>query len=100
MTNLDLIGYNKRFLYTALGAPGSIHDARLLKESSIFHKILKGDVLQDRVISLGDFGYVPLVAAGDSALKVIMKIRVTSSNDILIKDYVEQELLPKMNMEY
>ena len=66
MTNLDLVGYNKRFLYAALGAPGSPHDARLLKGSSIFNKILKGDVLPDRVISLGDFGYVPLVTVGDS----------------------------------
>ena len=56
MTNLDLVGYNKRFLYAAVGAPGSPHDARLLKGSSIFNKILKGDVLPDRVISLGDFG--------------------------------------------
>ena len=67
MTNLDLVGYNKRFLYAAVGAPGSPHDARLLKGSSIFNKILKGDVLPDRVISLGDFGYVPLVTVGDSA---------------------------------
>ena len=29
MTNLGLIGYNKRFLYTAVGAPGSTHDAIL-----------------------------------------------------------------------
>ena len=35
--------------------------------SSIFHKILKGDVLPDRGISLGDFGYVPLFTVGDSA---------------------------------
>ena len=65
MKNLGLVGYNERFLYAAVGAPGSTHDARLLKESSVFHKILKGDVLPDRVISLGDFGYVPLV--GDRA---------------------------------
>lgn len=42
-------------------------DARLSKGSSIFHKILKRDVLPDRGISLGDFGYVPLVTVGDSA---------------------------------
>ena len=36
MMNLGLIGYNKRFLYAAVGAPGSNHDARLLKESSIY----------------------------------------------------------------
>ena len=67
MTNLGLVGYNKRFLYAAVGAPVSTHDTRLLKESLIFHKVLKGDVLPDRVISLGDLGYVSLVTVGDRA---------------------------------
>ena len=67
MTNLGLVGYNKRFLYAPVDAPGSTHNARLLKESFIFHKILKGHVLPDRVFSLGDFGYVPLVTVGGSA---------------------------------
>ena len=31
MTKMGLIGYNKRFLYAAVGAPGSTHDARLLR---------------------------------------------------------------------
>ena len=68
MTNLDLVGYDKRFLYTAEGAADSTHDARLLKESSIFHKILKGDVLPDTATGLGDFGYVTLVTVGGSAV--------------------------------
>ena len=67
MTNLGLVGYNKRFSYAAVGVPGSTQDIRLLKESSIFHKILKGSILPDRVISSGDFGYVPLVTIGNSA---------------------------------
>ena len=67
MTNLDFVGYNKRFSYAAVGVPGSTQDIRLLKESTIFRKILKGSILPDRVISLGDFGYVPLVTIGDSA---------------------------------
>ena len=40
MTNLGLIGCNKRFLYTVGGAPGSTHDAKLLKESSIYSDII------------------------------------------------------------
>ena len=56
MTNLGLIGYNKRFLYAAVGAPGSTHDARLLKESSIYSDIINGNVIPDRVVQLGDFG--------------------------------------------
>ena len=34
--NLALTSYNKRFLYAAVGAPESTHDARMLKESSFF----------------------------------------------------------------
>ena len=54
MTNLDLVSYNKMFLYAVVGAPGSAHDSRLLKESSIFHKRWKGDLHLDRVIISGD----------------------------------------------
>ena len=67
MTNLGLIGYSKRFLYAAVVAPGSTHDARLLKESSIYSDIINGNVIPDRVVQLGDFGEIPLVTIGDSA---------------------------------
>ena len=50
MTNLGLIDYNKHFLYAAVGAPGSTHDARLLKESSIYSDIINGNVILDRVV--------------------------------------------------
>ena len=59
MTNLDLIGYNKRLLYTAVGAPRSTHDARLLKVSSICSDILNGNEIPDRVVQLGDFAVIP-----------------------------------------
>ena len=67
MTNLGLIGYSKRFLYAAVVAPGSTHDARLLKESSIYSDIINGNVIQDRVVQLRDFGEILLVTTGDSA---------------------------------
>ena len=35
-TNLGLVSYNKRILYAGVSAPGSVHDYRLLKSSSIF----------------------------------------------------------------
>ena len=50
MTSLSLIGYNKRILYAAVVAPGSTHDARLLKESSIYSDIINGNVIPDRVV--------------------------------------------------
>ena len=67
MSNLALTSYNKRFLYAAVGAPGSTHDARMLKESSFFDEVLSGRALPDRKINLGDFGDIPLVTIGDSA---------------------------------
>ena len=56
MTNLDLVGYNKRFLYTIVGTPGSTRDALLLEESSIYSNIINGNVIPDHVVQQGDFG--------------------------------------------
>ena len=67
MSNLALTSYNKRFLYAAVGAPGSTHDARMLKESSFFDEVLSGRALPDQKINLGGFGDIPLVTIGDSA---------------------------------
>ena len=66
MTSLSLIGYNKRVLYAAVVAPGSTHDARLLKESSIYSDIINENLIPDRVERLGDFGKIPVVTIGDS----------------------------------
>ena len=67
MTNLGLVGYNKRFLYAGVGAPGSTHDATLLRKSSIYREILDGGCIPERKIKLGDQGEIPLVSIGDSA---------------------------------
>ena len=49
MTDLGLICYNKHFLYAAVNAPGSTHDARLLKESSLYSDIINGNVILDHL---------------------------------------------------
>ena len=67
VNNLALTSYNKRFLYEVVGAPGSTHDARMLKESSFFYEVFTGRSLPDQKINLGDFGDIPLVTIGDSA---------------------------------
>ena len=67
MNNLALTSYNKRFLHAAVGAPGSTHDARMLKKSSFFDEVLSGTALPDRKINLGNFGDIPLVTIGDHA---------------------------------
>ena len=45
VSNVALIGYNKRILYAAVGAPGSIHDARMLKNTQSYQKILESDAI-------------------------------------------------------
>ena len=67
MTNLGLVGLNKRFLYAPVGLTGSTHDARLLKESSIYTEILDGDIMPDKVIQFADLGEIPLFTIGGSA---------------------------------
>ena len=66
MNNLALTSYNKRFLYAAVGAPRSTHDARMLKESLLHDEILSGRALPDWKINLNDFGDIPLVTIGNS----------------------------------
>ena len=70
MNNLALTSCSKRFLYAEIGAPGSTHDARMLKESSFFDEVLSGRALPDRKINLGGFRDIPLVTIGDSAFLV------------------------------
>ena len=67
VNNLGLVSYNKRFLYAAGGAPGSTHDARLLKSASIYSDIINGLVIPDRKMALENFGEIPLVTIGESA---------------------------------
>ena len=51
-----------------VNAPGSTHDARLLKFSKFSKKTLQGIGLPNKTVSLGeDLGKIPLVTIGDSA---------------------------------
>ena len=67
ISNNGLVAHNKRILYAAAGAPGSTHDARLLRHTSLFKDIVSGDAIPDQQLELGDFGTIPLVTVGDSA---------------------------------
>ena len=68
ISNMGLVSYNKRFLNLAVGAPGSTHDARLLRHTNVYKEIMDGKVLPNKVINLGDnYGEIPLVTIGDSA---------------------------------
>ena len=72
ISNMGLIGHNKRFLAATVNAPGSTHDARLLKSTEVFKGILDGKVLPNKSINLGDkFGEIPSV---DGRRQCISKI--------------------------
>ena len=86
MSNMGLVGYNKRFLYSAVGAPGSSHDARMLKSTRLYQEILNGGVIPNCMMQLDGFGEVPLVTIGDSAFP---------RHPWLLKGYNEETKDPK-----
>ena len=50
----------------SVGAPGSTHDSRMLRTTSLYEKIISGNI-PDKGIVLGDFRNIPLVIIGDTA---------------------------------
>ena len=81
VTNMRLISYNKRVLYATGCAPGSTHDSRLLKNCSLYKKILAGDAIPQKSVNLGNYGEIPYVTIGDS---------VFPKHSWLIKAYNEE----------
>ena len=53
MSNMGLVGYNKRFLFSAVGAPASTHDARMLKSTRLYQEILNGGLIPNCMMQLG-----------------------------------------------
>ena len=66
MSNLGLVSYNKKLLHCAVGAPGCNHDARMLRNSTVYQKIVTWNAIPDIVIDLGGHGKIPLVTVGDT----------------------------------
>ena len=60
MSNLGLVSYNKKFLYCAVRALGSNHDASMLRNSAIYQKIVTVNAIPERVIDLGEHGKTQL----------------------------------------
>ena len=69
---MGLVGYNKRFLFAAVGAPGSTHDARMLKSTRMYYQILNGDVLPNRAMYIST---------------VVEKYRLLQSVTVLFRDF-------------
>ena len=54
ITNMGLVEYNNRFFNLIVGAPGSTHNARFLRNTGLFKQILNGQGLPDKTVDLGD----------------------------------------------
>ena len=67
MLCLELVSYNKSFLYAAVGAPCSTHDARILKNIRLYHSIWNGNKISKKAMTLEGSGNIPLVTISDSA---------------------------------
>ena len=64
---MGLIGHDKRFIHLMTGAPGSTHDASLLRHTTLFCQIENDAAIPNKTIDLGQAGEIPLVNLGDSA---------------------------------
>ena len=64
---MGLVAYNKRFLNADVGGIVSAHDARLLRESTVYRQILNGGGIPQRTLALGDYGEIPLTTIGNDA---------------------------------
>ena len=67
VSSMGFIASNKRFLWAAVGAPGSVHDSRLLKSRDLFAEIQQGHVFPNTVLRTREYGDIPITTVGDSA---------------------------------
>lgn len=65
-----VVGKNLKFLDTAIGYPGSMHDARILRASNIFTKAENGEILKEPVTFLNGVTVRPLLL-GDGAYPLL-----------------------------
>ena len=91
ISNMGLVGYNKRFLKLTVGAPGSTHNTRFLLNTGLFEQILNGQGLPDKIFDLRDeYGRIPLVTIGDSdfpSFSWLLKHFNCNTNDELERYY-------------
>ena len=65
-----VVGKNLKFLDTAIGYPGSMHDARVLRSSDLFQKAESGDILGEPLPTIRAIQVRPLLL-GDGAYPLL-----------------------------
>ena len=68
ISNMGLVGCNKRFLHVTCNVPGSIHDTRLLCLTNVFSEMQSGRAIPQQYLHLGEgLGEILLVTIGETA---------------------------------
>lgn len=65
-----VVGGNLIFLDTAIGYPGSMHDARVLRNTDLFRKAENGDILREPVVTI-DGNHIRPLLLGDGAYSLL-----------------------------
>ena len=55
---MGLASCNKRFLQSAVGAQGSTHDSRLLKNTKRYQQLSEGEIFPVKCLPLGYYGEI------------------------------------------
>ena len=63
ITNMALIGHNKRFMFAAVGAPGSTHHSRPQRSCGIYVELENGNILRRMALATQDGGYRLMISA-------------------------------------
>ena len=65
MWSLGLKSYNKSFLCTAVRAPASSHDVRMLKSTLLYQSVLNAEIFLRKAMTLEGRNNIPFVTIGD-----------------------------------
>lgn len=76
-------GENLMFLDTAIGYPGSMHDARVLRNSELFRKVENGNILREPVVNINGNDIRPLLL-GDGAYPLLPWLLKPYPNNIVL----------------
>ena len=69
VSSIALFNYDKQILDLIVGAPGSTHDARFLRDTGLYKKVISGSGLANKTVEIDtSYGEIRLVTIGDSAL--------------------------------
>ena len=77
-----VVGENLMFLDTAIGYPGSMHDARVLRNFELFRKVENGNILREPEVNINGNDIRPLLL-GDGAYPLLPWLLKPYPNNIV-----------------